>query len=95
MTSTQPNGPFCQSCGMPMQRPEDHGTDAAGQQAEEYCHYCFVNGALVNPDMTMPQMLETCVSMMSQRGIMSAADARALMTRTLPQLKRWRTVAIA
>jgi hypothetical protein len=78
---------------MPLQRPEDHGTDANGRPVDNYCRHCFVNGAFVNPAMTMSEMLETCVTMMAQRGIMPAAEARTLMARTLPQLKRWRSTA--
>ena len=32
-----PPGPFCQSCAMPLQRPEDLGTNADGSRSEEYC----------------------------------------------------------
>jgi len=37
----------------------------------------------------MEQMLERCVTIMSEEHIMPAAEARALMEETLPRLKRW------
>ena len=36
---------FCQSCGMPLRTPEVHGTCAAGEKSEDYCIYCYQNGA--------------------------------------------------
>jgi hypothetical protein len=43
----------------------------------------------------MPAMLEKCVSVMAQQGIMPEPQARALMTDVLPRLKRWQPVTIA
>ena len=37
----RPNGPFCQSCGMPLVKPEDFGTAADGFRINDYCHFCF------------------------------------------------------
>lgn len=88
--NTQPSGPFCQSCGMPLTSPEEFGTNRDGSKADEYCHYCYVDGAFVNPDITMQAMLDICVHAMTQRGIMPETQARAMMAQTLPRLKRWR-----
>jgi hypothetical protein len=74
---------------MPLQRPEDFGTDAAGYRVNDFCRHCFTDGAFVEPFVTMPQMLERCVSIMAAKGIMTAPKARALMEETLPRLKRW------
>jgi Putative zinc ribbon domain len=30
---------FCQSCAMPMAKPDDYGTNLDGSQSKEYCHY--------------------------------------------------------
>ena len=35
---------FCQSCGMPL-TPEILGTNADGSKNEEYCIYCYKDGA--------------------------------------------------
>ncbi|GAI16613.1 unnamed protein product, partial [marine sediment metagenome] len=43
ISTTKPKGPFCQSCAMPMQKPDDFGTNADVSKNEEYCHYCFIN----------------------------------------------------
>ncbi|MGQ9623414.1 MAG: zinc ribbon domain-containing protein, partial [Candidatus Caldatribacteriaceae bacterium] len=49
----QPQGPFCQSCAMPMVKPEDFGTNADGSPNGEYCRYCFQNGEFTAPDTTV------------------------------------------
>ena len=66
MEQKQPQGPFCQSCGMPMQKDEDFGTNADGSKNEEYCKFCFVNGEFTEPDITMDQMIEKVVGIMVQ-----------------------------
>ena len=90
MPSETTLGPFCQSCSMPLRRPEDFGTDVAGYRINDYCRHCFVNGAFTEPAITMEQMLERCVTIMADQHIMPAAKARALMEETLPRLKRWK-----
>ena len=43
---------FCQSCGMPMKKdPEGGGTNADGDKSQDYCSYCFVNGAFTSPEI--------------------------------------------
>ena len=89
MKSQQPKGPFCQSCGMPLQKPEDFGTRANGSRANDYCHFCFQNDAFTEPNINMQDMIDKCVSVMVRQGIMPEHQARALMTDTIPRLKRW------
>lgn len=93
MSRQQSAGPCCQSCGMPLGKPEDFGTDAAGRPVTDYCHFCYTNGAFVNPDMSMQGMIDMCVDVMAKRGIMPQAQARVLMTDLIPKLKRWRASA--
>jgi hypothetical protein len=87
---TKPRGPFCQSCGMPLRNAEDFGTGAQGFRINEYCRYCFTDGAFTEPHLTMPQMIDRCVQVMTRRGLMPKPHALALMTEIIPNLKRWR-----
>ena len=93
MPTQEPKGPFCQSCAMPLGKPEDFGTDQAGYRINDFCRHCFVDGAFTEPGITMQAMLEKCVSVMAQEGIMAAPQARSLMIDVLPRLKRWRAPA--
>src|SRR5947209_90843 len=55
----KPEGPFCQSCGMPlMMDPQGGGTEAGGAKSAEYCSHCYQNGAFTLPDLTAAQMQE-------------------------------------
>ncbi len=84
-----PMGPFCQSCSMPLTKPEDFGTAAEGFRQNDYCIHCFKDGAFTQPDVTMQQMIDFCVPHTSQATGMTEPDARALLERTIPMLKRW------
>jgi AraC family transcriptional regulator len=52
----KPEGPFCQSCAMPLENPSQFGTDANGVRVNDYCHYCFKNGKFTDQHITMKQM---------------------------------------
>jgi len=78
---------------MPMEKPEDFGTDAKGFRVDDYCHYCFTSGAFTTPDLSLPAMIDICVAAMTQRGVMPAREARTLMNDLLPRLKRWQSAA--
>ena len=93
MPVQEPKGPFCQSCGMPLEKPDDFGTDQAGYRVNDFCHYCFANGAFTDPKISMEAMLETCVSAMTRMGAMPEGQARIMMTDVLPRLKRWQVPA--
>ena len=89
MSSHHPKGPFCQSCGMPLEKPDAFGTASTGFRINDFCHYCYQNGQFTEPGITKQGMIEKCVSIMVQQGIMPEAQARSLMTEVIPKLKRW------
>lgn len=83
---------FCQSCGMPMNEDtgaEDfYGLNADGSKNKEYCKYCFDKGHFIKEE-TMEEMIETCIPFMVNGG-MEAGQARDLLEKQLPNLKRWK-----
>ena len=88
MNTTQTQGTFCQSCAMPMQKPEDFGTNANGSRNQDYCRYCYQNGQFTEPGITMEQMIEKCAGIMKQ---MNLPQKQIEQTKTfIPMLKRWR-----
>ncbi|MGQ9625766.1 MAG: zinc ribbon domain-containing protein [Anaerolineae bacterium] len=87
----EPRGPFCQSCGMPMEKPEDFGTNAGGSKSGDYCHFCFQNGMFTEPDITMEQMIDKVTGIMVTQMKMPKAQAEGMMKSFLPQLKRWKS----
>ena len=83
-----PIGPFCQSCGMPLAKPEDFGRTAEGFRQNDYCCYCYDDGAFTQPGITMEGMIAFSASMVAEQ--MGEAEARALHEAVIPMLKRWR-----
>ncbi len=51
---------FCQSCGMPMTEEQHFGKNQDGSKNEDYCLYCFKEGAFTK-DETMEEMIESCI----------------------------------
>jgi hypothetical protein len=84
-----PEGPFCQSCSMPMQAPEDFGTNADGGRSEEYCCYCFQSGEFTDPDITLEGMIDRLAALGAEKMGMAEDQARQMATEVLPRLKRW------
>ena len=78
---------YCQSCGMPLMETNEFGTEANGSKNEEYCIYCYKDGAFT-ADCTMEEMIEFCVPHMPN---MEPEEARNMMQQWFPQLKRWQS----
>ncbi len=89
MAAKQPQGTICQSCSMPMEKPEHFGTNADGSKSQEYCGYCYQKGKFFEPNMTMKQMQDKVFGIMTGQFKMPEAQARQV-TSFIPQLKRWK-----
>jgi hypothetical protein len=88
MNKDLPKGPFCQSCAMPMEKPEDFGTNVDGSKNNEYCHFCFEKGKFTDPNITKEQMIEKAGGIMKQ---MKMPDSQIEQVKTfISMLKRWR-----
>lgn len=86
---------FCQSCGMPLNSNEQYGTNADGTLNQDYCSYCYKNGAFTNENMTMEEMMEINLSYIDvynkESGqSMSKEEARPQLEQFLQTLKRWK-----
>ena len=85
------NMKFCQSCAMPLSGIEDYGTNKDGSKNDNYCIYCYKDGAFT-ADCTMDEMIEFCVPhMASVNPGMSEDEARNQMKKFFPTLKRWKS----
>ncbi len=81
---------YCQSCAMPLESPELHGTNDDGSRSEDYCHYCFTNGTFSKSE-TMEEMIESCIPFVSKGNPWPDEEtARKAMLEFFPQLKRWK-----
>ena len=80
---------FCQSCGMPLMDPEMQGTEADGEVSEDYCKYCYKDGAYTY-EADLDSMIEGCAPFLVEQTGMSLDEAVSLMGAMLPTLKRWK-----
>lgn len=85
---------FCQSCGMPLTRIEDCGTNADGSTNFDYCQYCYQDGKFLQ-DVTMEGMIEHCAQFVDavNEGLsnpITKEEYIGQMKMYFPQLKRWR-----
>ena len=92
---------FCQSCGMPLTDPstssgqaEILGTNADGTKNEEYCIYCYKDGAFTG-DFTMEQMAEYCSMFVEEYNKntgqnLTACQYKDVLRQFYPTLKRWK-----
>ena len=91
---------YCQSCAMPMGAANEmYGTNADGSKNDDYCKYCFDNGAFTT-DCTMDEMIEICVPHMiasAEKGMskdevnsLTEEKAREMIREFFPTLKRWK-----
>ncbi len=84
---------FCQSCAMPLNTEADFGTNKDKTLSEDYCTYCFQEGAFTQ-DLTMDEMIEHCLKFLDEFNkdadkVYTIDEARAGMKIHFPTLKRW------
>ncbi len=83
---------FCQSCGMPLDKPEDAGTEAGGSPSGDYCRYCYRKGAFTAPEATMDDMIAFNLKFNAENGYPFGPqeEAEKQMRSWFPTLKRWK-----
>ena len=72
---------------MPIDDPDDRGTEKDGSKSELYCKFCYQNGAFVDPEMNLDKMKNIVVTQMHKRNISQAIIQHSL--NTISGLKRW------
>lgn len=90
--SETPEGPFCQSCSMPMAGPESFGTEADGSKSADYCSYCYLDGAFTSA-VSIEEMIDISAAGMSEATGTPLPEAQAMPSQILPGLKRWSSAA--
>ena len=85
---------FCQSCGMPLTKNEDCGTNADGSICFDYCKSCYQDGKFLQ-ECTMDEMIEHCAQFIDEvnknmHQPMTREIYVAMMREILPMLKRWK-----
>jgi hypothetical protein len=81
---------ICQSCGRPLERPSDHGTNADHTPSAEYCSICYRQGAFTQPDIGMEQMVEKTANVLAIQLGIAQHRARDMVALYMPKLARWK-----
>ena len=79
---------ICQSCGMPLKKDDDFGTDEDGSKNKEYCFHCFQGGKFLDEEITLQEKINKNVKFGVQMG-MTEEVAKDMAENILPKLKRW------
>ena len=80
---------YCQSCGMMFTAPDQHGHEADGAEVEDFCRWCYDNGAYTY-ETTMEDMIEDCAPRMAEAMDWTVDESASLLGAVLPTLKRWK-----
>ena len=85
---------FCQSCGMPLTKHEDCGTNADGSTNYDYCQYCYKDGKFLQ-ECTMDEMIEHCAQFVDEVNKnmpqpMTKEEYKQMMQGFFAMLKRWK-----
>jgi hypothetical protein len=80
---------LCQSCGMPLNKEEVKGTEKNGLKTDDYCKYCYENGAFKNPEMNLEDMKKNVQNQMKKMQLHENVIQKAV--NILPVLKRWKS----
>lgn len=80
----------CQSCAMPLTE-EFYGTEADGRKTQDYCKYCYQNGAFTMPDLKLQDAIRMSVEYMRETMKMEEEQAEVMANAVIPSLKRWRS----
>ena len=85
---------YCQSCGMPLTKKEDIATNKDGSLMNEYCIYCFKDGAFTG-DISMEGMIDISLKHMKEifkdDPNFNEQEALIKMRGFFPELTRWKS----
>lgn len=81
---------ICQSCWMPLENPEQFGTNADGSVNQDYCIYCYKDGKFID-DVSMEEYIDMCSQYWAQAG-MTNEQMKEYCTKLFPTLKRWKKI---
>jgi hypothetical protein len=75
---------------MQMISPDDFGTETDGKKCDDYCAYCYKDGAFLE-DVTMEEMISLYADRIESWELdVIRDDIVAKMYGVFPTLKRWR-----
>jgi len=82
-------GPFCQSCGRPMEKAKHFGTDSQGNHVNDYCSHCYAGGKFTMPEISLDHMADMVKDQFAKNMKIPGEQARDQARQFLSKLKRW------
>ncbi len=79
--------PICQSCGTPIRKPVDRGTNENGTLSVRFCGHCYSMGTYLEPDLTAAEMQQKVVGKLRVMGW--PGFLARFLSRNVPKLERW------
>ncbi len=79
----------CQSCGMPIDRHEDFGTNSNLTKNEDFCIFCFHNGRFSEPEISKAVMVSRITESLVAKTNLPKEQAHRFVNDTISSLKRW------
>ena len=76
---------ICQSCAMPMTKPEKFGTETDESLSRDYCY----SGGEFTTKQTLEEAVEGNIKFWRKKSDKSNDEARARIMELFPKLKRW------
>jgi len=77
----------CQSCGSPIRKESEQGTESGGGLTDLYCGHCYRFGAFTEPGMTVNEMKENIRHRMLE--MQFPRFLAVLLADRVHTLKRW------
>jgi hypothetical protein len=74
---------------MPLERPDQRGTNASGAKVDDYCAFCYKDGHFTEPNLTKREMITRAVGFLVTTQKMPEHAAQAVAHHVVPTLKRW------
>lgn len=84
----------CQSCGMPLDKdPHGGGTNEDHSKSQEFCGFCYQNGAFLDPQLTLKEMQQRVGQLTKKMFIKKKLPFASLLAwwqiRRIRHLRRW------
>ena len=90
MTSMENKESVCQSCCLPLDKPELCGTEADGTRSKHYCVRCYKDGTFTQPDATLEVILDISAKVWAEKDpTITVKQAKVQLKKKFPYLKRW------
>jgi len=80
-----PERQICQSCGMPLDQPDNVSPTSA-----RYCKWCYVDGGYPQPDLRLEEMIDVILRHTPPQFFPDPEAGREFLRAQLAELERWK-----